>query len=69
METIQLKKQSYCVQIFVKIEHNSMSLLEFKEYLRESGEDFDNLTSEDRRLWRETFDKYIIAKGNSPPCL
>ena len=35
---------------------------EFKEYLAESGEDYDKLSKEDKRAWKETFDKYKILK-------
>lgn len=42
-----------------------MALEEFKDYVRNSGVDFDNLTTEEKRMWRETFDKSQIALSTS----
>jgi hypothetical protein len=34
-----------------------MSLEEFREYVSNSGVNFDGLSNEERRQWRETFDR------------
>ena len=34
-----------------------MSLNEFREYVESSGVNFNVLTNEEKRQWRETFDK------------
>jgi len=34
-----------------------MSLHEFREYVTHSGMDFNSLTTDEKRSWRETFDK------------
>ena len=44
-----------------------MSLQEFSDYVTNSGVNFDILTIEQKREWRETFDKSrALAKGNYP---
>ena len=44
-----------------------MSLQEFCDYLTNSGVNFDILTIEQKREWRETFDKSrALAPGNYP---
>lgn len=42
-----------------------MSLEEFKSYVRNSGVDFDALTTNEKRKWRESFDKSRQAGGKS----
>ena len=34
-----------------------MSLQAFRDYVENSGVNFDDLTNEEKRGWRETFDK------------
>ena len=44
-----------------------MSLQEFSEYVTNSGVDFDTLTVEQKRNWRETFDRSrqpSVQRGN-----
>jgi hypothetical protein len=40
-----------------------MSLQEFTDYLASSGEDINTLTREEKRAWRETFDKCRQTSG------
>ena len=45
-----------------------MSLVEFKEFVASSGVEFDSLSNEEKRGWRETFDKSnrLVLKGIVP---
>jgi hypothetical protein len=38
-----------------------MSLQEFREYVETSGVVFDGLSNEEKRQWREAFDKSRVA--------
>jgi len=42
-----------------------MSLQEFTDYLASCGEDINTLTKEEKRAWRETFDKSRQASGTA----
>ena len=40
-----------------------MSLKEFQDYVMNSGVDFGILKNEEKRVWREIFDKKSLAAG------
>lgn len=41
-----------------------MSLNDFRTYVENSGVNFNGLSNEEKRQWRETFDKVAAPSGN-----
>lgn len=39
---------------------------EFKQYVAERGGNFDTLKPDEKRLWGESFDKFILPRQQQP---